>query len=349
MCEQRRWPTSHSLGRAVLLLALLVAAGPVDAADTGQVVLKNGSRILGEVKSMETGKLELSTISMGTIYVEWDKVIELTSPDYFEIELSTGERYYGTLNPAPGAMLGITLSGHTEAVAMLSVVRLRRLRASFWSRLDGSINLGASYTQSSGIGQGSLSANVGARRTKFEWSTDFATTVTTQTNQPDQTRASVSAGVNRLLPHRWFVIVSGKAEHNSEIGLKLRSSGAGGVGRYLRKSNRSMFSAGSGISVNQEVPTDGETTTNIEAFLGADYEFFTYDSPKTTIMVTFVLYPSLNVGGRVRTQTDITLNREIFADFTVGATLYDTYDSKPASEGAKKHDLGITLSIGWVF
>ena len=51
----------------------------------------------------------------------------------------------------------------------------------------------------------------------------------------------------------------------------------------------------------------------------------------------------------MRTDTDLNLKREIFTDFTVGATLYDTYDSKPASEGARKHDLGITLSIGWVF
>ena len=121
------------------------------------------------------------------------------------------------------------------------------------------------------------------------------------------------------------------------------------MGRYLLKTNRSLFSVGSGVSVNQEVPTDGETTTNVEAFVGANYEFFTYDTPKTTVTVTFVLYPSLNVGGRVRTDTDLNLKREIFTDFTVGATLYDTYDSKPASEGARKHDLGLTLSIGWVF
>jgi hypothetical protein len=342
-------PIGARLVLPLLLVSLLAFAVPVRAADTGLVVLKNGSRIAGEVKSLQMGKLEVSTISMGVVYVEWDKVIELTAPDYFEVELATGARYYGTLGPAAGAMLGVTLDGHTDALAMLAVVRLRRLKQSFWGRLDGSINLGASYTQSSGIGQASVSANVGARRQKFEWSAKGDSSVTVQPDEPEQTRATFSGAYNRLLPNRWFVLVSGKAEHNSEIGLQLRSAANGGAGRYLIQTNRSLFGAAGGISVNREIPVEGDSTTNTEAFVAASYEFFTYDTPKTSITVTFAVYPSLNVGGRVRTDADLSLKREIFADFTIGATLYDTYDSKPPTEGSKKHDLGFTLSVGWVF
>jgi hypothetical protein len=349
MCEQRRWPTSHSLGWAVLLVALLFAVGPADAADTGLVVLKNGDQIRGEVKGLQVGKLELSTTSMGTIYIEWDKVLALTAPEYFEVELSTGARYYGTLGPGPQATLDVTLDGRALSVDLLSIVRIRPIKQSFWSRLDGNVSLGASYTESSGIGQGSLSVSVGARRPKIEWSTKFDTTVTVQPDEPQQTRTMYNLGVNRLLPDRWFVIVTGRTEHNTDLGLQLRAAYGGGLGRYLRQSNRSLFSVAAGLTQNLEIPVDGDRTGNVEAFAGAKYSFFTYDTPKTNLTATFVIYPSLNVGGRFRTDTDVTLSREIISDFTVGLTLYDSFDNKPPGENGTKHDFGATLSIGWVF
>lgn len=122
-----------------------------------------------------------------------------------------------------------------------------------------------------------------------------------------------------------------------------------GLGRYLRQSNRSLFSVAAGLTQNLEIPVDGDRTTNVEAFAGAKYAFFTYDTPKTNLSATFVVYPSLSVGGRVRADTDITLSREIVSDFTVGLTLYDSFDNKPPGDSATKHDIGVTLSIGWVF
>jgi len=337
------------LTMAAALTALLVTPLPALAADTGVVVLKNGDHLRGEVKALQMGKLELSTSSMGTVYVEWDKVIELTAPEYFEVELSTGARHYGTLGPGPNATLGVSLDGRTTTLALLSVVRIRPIKQSFWSRLDGSINLGASYTQSSGVGQGSISASVGTRRPKFESTIRFDSTVTVQPDQPDQTRTVVTGGYNWLMPNRWIIISSGKAEHNSELGLRLRTAAAAGVGRYLVQTNRSLVGVAAGVSVNRESPIDGDETNNAEAFLAASYSFFTYDTPKTSVSASFIVYPSFNVGGRVRTDVDLSLKREIVSDFTVGLTLYDTYDNKPPTADARKHDVGITLSIGWVF
>lgn len=339
---------------APLLLALLLASGlicprPAAAADTGLVVLKNGDQIKGEVKGLRVGKLELSTISMGTIYIEWDKVLQLTAPEYFEVELTTGARHYGTLGPGPQATLGVTLGGQTEHVDLLSVVKIRPLKQSFWSRLDGSISLGASYTESSGVGQGSVSASVGTRRPKYEWDTEFDTTVTVQPNEPKKTRTVGSFGYNWLLQRRWFVMATGKAERNTDLGLALRTLGGGGVGRYILQTNRSLLGTVAGISVNREIPVDGDSTDNAEAFVGASYSFFTYDTPKTSLEAAFALFPSLNVGGRVRTDVDLSLQREVVRDFTVGVTLYDSYDSKPPGEQGTKHDFGFTLSIGWVF
>jgi hypothetical protein len=338
------------LARAALLAACLIAlARPAGAADTDAVVLRNGDRLHGEIKKLQYGRLELSTASMGTVYVEWDKVVELASPNFFEFETADGSRYYGSLEPSASGTLGVALEGTVTPIAVASVVRIRRIKESFWDRIDGSITLGASYTRSSEIGQGSMGVALRSRRPAYEFSTDFSTTVTVQPDQPDKSRTVFGASYIRLLRNRWFMLGTGKLESNTDLGLDLRSSAGAGAGRYFVQSNRSLLGAAAGLLVNRENPVDGDSTTNVEAFFGTSYEFFTYDTPKTSLNTTFLLYPSLSVGGRYRTDFSLALSREIVSDFTIGVTAYDSYDSKPPAGSSSTHDFGISLNIGWTF
>jgi hypothetical protein len=338
------------IARVVLLASCLAAAGrPAFAADTDLVVLRNGDRLHGELKALQYGRLELSTSSMGTVYVEWDKVAGLTSPRFFELELMDGSRYYGSLEPADAGTLGVALEGQVTPVEAARVVRIRLLKSSFWDRIDGSISLGASYTRSSEIGQGSLNFSVGTRRPAFELKADFSTTITVQPDQPDQSRATAGVSYLRLMRSRWFVPGTGRLERNTDLGLDLRSSVGGGLGRYLVQTNRSVLAAAGGLVLNRENPVDGDSTTNVEALLTTTYEFFTYDTPKTDIEMQFLLFPSLNVSGRYRTEFSLTLSREVVRDFTVGVTGYDSYDNKPPAGSSSTHDFGISLNIGWTF
>jgi hypothetical protein len=334
---------------ALLALCVLAAGRPVLAADTDLVVLKNGDRMHGEIKGMEYGRLQFSTTTMSTVYVEWDKVAGLLSPRFFEFELMDGSRYYGSLEPADAGALGVAFEGQVTPLDVARVVRIRRIKSSFWDRLDGSISLGASYARSSEIGQGSLSVSVGTRRPAFEFRTDFSTTITIQPDQPDQSRTTGGVSYRRLLRNRWFVPGTGRLERNTDLGLDLRSSAGGGIGRNLVQTNRSVLGASGGLVLNRENPVDGDSTTNVEVFVGGTYEFFTYDTPKTNLDTSFVLYPSLNVSGRYRTDFNLTLSREIVKDFTVGATAYDSYDNKPPGGSSSTHDFGFSLNIGWTF
>jgi hypothetical protein len=342
--------TVSAIARVALVVCCVLAAGrPVLAADTDLVVLKNGDRMHGEIKGLEYGRLQFSTTTMSTVYVEWDKVAGLLSPRFFEFELMDGSRYYGSLEPADAGALGVAFEGQITALDAARVVRIRRIKSSFWDRLDGSISLGASYAKSSEIGQGSLSVSVGTRRPAFELRTDFSTTITVQPDQPDQSRTTGGVSYRRLLRNRWFVPGTGRLERNTDLGLDLRSSAGGGIGRNLVQTNRSVLGASGGLVLNRENPVDGDSTTNVEVFVGGTYEFFTYDTPKTNLDTSFVLYPSLNVSGRYRTDFNLTLSREIVKDFTVGATAYDSYDNKPPGGSSSTHDFGFSLNIGWTF
>jgi len=334
---------------ALVVCCVLAVTRPAAAADTDLVVLKNGDRMHGEIKGMQYGRLQFSTTTMSTVYVEWDKVAGLVSPWFFEFQLMDGSRYYGSLDPADAGTLGVALEGQMTSLDVARVVRIRRIKSSFWDRIRGSISLGASYTRSSDIGQGSLSVSVGTRRPAFELKTDFSTTITVQPDQPDQSRTVGGVSYLKMMRNRWFVPGTGKLERNTDLGLDLRSSVGGGIGRYFLQTNRSLLSASGGLVLNRENPVDGESTTNVEAFVATTYEFFTYDTPKTDIDMRFVLYPSLNVSGRYRTEFSLTLSREIVRDFTAGVTAYDSYDSKPPAGSSSTHDFGISLNIGWTF
>ncbi len=63
-----------------LVVCLSLASARADAAYTDTVVLKNGDRIRGEVKSLQQGKLEFKTDTMSTVYIKWDRVAEITAP-----------------------------------------------------------------------------------------------------------------------------------------------------------------------------------------------------------------------------------------------------------------------------
>ena len=333
------------------VVAIVVAVPCVArAADTDTVVLRNGDRLSGEVKSLDKGLLTLSTISMSTIYVEWDKVAQLTAIGAFDFELADGRRYVARLTAAPSGKLGLVLeNGQNVVLDVYSVVRMRPLKDVWWRRLNGDISLGASYTQSSGIGQGTLSSNVRFRRPAFEVSTSFDETVSVENKQVNSSRTSFRGSYLQLLPDRWFLPGIGRLERNPDLGYNLRTSLGGGVGRYLVQSIRGSLGVGGGVGYSRELPVDGDGFNSVEAFIAATGSFYRYDSPKTNLTVSAVGFPSLTEGGRFRFDLNSSLTHELIRDFTVGLTIYDSYDNRPHGEGALKNDVGLSLTLGWTF
>ena len=88
--------------------------------------------------------------------------------------------------------------------------------------------------------------------------------------------------------------------------------------------------------------------TSVEALFTTDYEFFTYDTPKTTLTTSLTIFPSLTESGRVRSNLDFALRRELIEDLFVEISIYDSYDSKPPENG-EKNDYGIVTGLGYTF
>jgi hypothetical protein len=340
------------MARASLLLAVLVVALPAFARGekVDVVDMRNGDHVTCEIKELDRGRLRVKTDGMGTVYLEWDKVVRVSSTRLFEVQLTTGETLYGSLVPA-GADGRVTVAAGTgpSEVALERIVRVLPQRSRFWGRFDGSLDLGGSYTQANSLLQltPSFSTTYGGRA--FLASFDFSGNWTHQEGRDDATRLTGTLSYMRIHAARWVGFGRGTVERNTELGLSLRGLVAGGVGRFLVLSSHSRFALGAGLSANRERPFEGDSASNLEGLLTAQWQIFTYSFPKTSLAFSFSFFPGLSDWGRVRGDVDLQLRREIIRDFTVGLRVYDSFDSRPATEGAANNDWGATLSLGWTF
>jgi len=342
----------HAASRVIALLSLGLLGTPAYAAKTDVVVLKNGDHLTCEVQRLERGRLQVKTDDMGTVEIEWDKVASVTATAPFDVDDLRGHRYMGSLSPAPGAGMGqlvIAWGGHTESVDLLNVVRIRRLDTTFWGRLAGSLDVGASYTSATSLFKLDVAGNLAVERPGHQLALDASSTITSQPGIEDTRRSNLALAYSRRFEDRWVALAQARLEQNRELGFDLRSSAAGGGGRYLAQSGRDQLLAGLGLSVNRERPTEGESTTNLEAMVVLSYDRFSYDFPKVDVTMAMVGFASLTEGGRYRVELDARLKRELVKDFYATLRGYESYDSRPATEGAPTSDYGITFALGWSF
>jgi hypothetical protein len=348
----------HRLVRPARFLPLLatavVAAGapaaPVWAAKTDVVVLRNGDKLTGEVSDLDRGQLTFKTDDIGTLAIEWDKVKSVTASATFEVADLDGAQHYGSLRPGAGeGELEIVSPGAVTTLQLVRIVKIQRLGATLWQRLDGSIDAGVSYTSSSELLKIDLSARVVLTRPGYRIGLDGSSTMTRQPDVDDTRRNNLTASYGRRFPERWVAFAQTQVEQNRELGFDVRGSISAGGGRYLVQGSRQELLAGLGLRVNREKPLEGETATTTEAALSLVFDRFSWDFPKLDVYMALSGFASLSDWGRTRLEADARLKREILHDFSVSIRVYESYDSDPPTEGAQRNDYGVTFGLGWTF
>jgi uncharacterized protein DUF481 len=343
------------LGRRLLLAALLLAsasAGSTAAAapKVDVVVLRNGSRIVGEIRSMSKSRLELKTDDMGTLQIEWDNIVSLTAPEFFEVEHMNGGLYFGALAPSTKAdTVTIVADWGADQLPLSQIARIQLVKSGFWDKFRGSLDAGAGYTSATELLQLDLDAQLRYTRPRFEAFAQADAVVTQQPKADDTQRSSLTLGYARIWPNRHRVFAQGSLEQNRELGFDLRSSLLGGWAYALARDRRNQLIGGAGLAVNREKPVEGESTTNLEAAFGLDYANFAYDFPNTDVQLTAFGFLGLNHWGRFRLEASASLRRELVSDFFFGLKGYESYDSEPPTAGSKKNDWGLSLSLGYSF
>jgi Protein of unknown function, DUF481 len=343
-CFRRRRPALT----VVLLAALLGGgAGPAFAQKTDVIKMANGDRVTCEIKRLDRGILTAKTDSWGTIDIEWPEVAFVESPVRFDIQLQSGERLTGSLGRG-GANGRVVIDG--REVAILSAITITPLRESYWAQLDGGLDVGYSYASAGDSNQWSLSGDVRHHREATDFRLSADSLFSSKSGAEDTSRHALGAEWTRYVATNWGVAILGQAQRNEELSLKFRAQVGAGVVHRLVQSNSTLFAAFAGGLFNREVFTDDTPSTDSwELILGTQFQYFLFNTPKTRVTIALSLFPNLSTRGRVRSELNASLRREIVKDLTVSLSVLDSYDSDPPSADARRHDLAVVTSVGWTF
>ena len=214
------------------IVAILSCAVPAAAAaKVDVVVLKNGTRVVGEVRSMSKSSLKLKTDDMGTLQIEWDNITELTAPEFFEVESMDGGLHFGSLRPGPGeGALEIVAASGNQRLALREVARIQLVKAGFWEKFKGSVDVGAGYTSATELLQPNFDGELRYTRPRFEASVEADAVLTKQPEVEDTQRGSLTLGYTRIFPNRHRAFTQAMFEQNRELGLRPAQQRGGGLG-----------------------------------------------------------------------------------------------------------------------
>jgi Protein of unknown function, DUF481 len=331
------------------LVILLAAATPALAARTDIIVLRNGDHITCEIVQMRQGKLQAKTDDAGTLSIEWDKIVSITTADQYEVLMRDGSNFLGRFRPGPPGSLELVAGAGVAPVVMADIASFTRIKAGFFQRIDGSFDLGGSYTKSSGVAELFLDSDATYRRPRYAYTVSFATNVTQQPEVDDTSRYALTASYTRYRGARWFASAATYFEGNRELGFTFRGTGAMSIGRYLAQRSHVEWLLAGGFAAGAEQPVDRSTVTNVDTLIASTLSVFAYDYPSTRLDATLLVFPSLDDPGRVRVNANGKVKRELFKDFYVSLTAYDAFDNRPKAATAAQSDFGVSLSFGWTF
>jgi putative salt-induced outer membrane protein YdiY len=326
---------------------------------TDVVVLVNGDSVTGEVKSLEFGSLKYKTDSMGTVEIDWEDILSISSNQALQIEISNGTRYFGNLGPASQIYNIAVESGElAQELSMSNVIRMTPIETDerFVGRLEGSASFGFNTDKASDVMSSNLTANIRYRTLEYLVGFSLNSTITNQETvsigdrrNAETTQAqSLDLNYQRFRDNRWYTDWFTTLEKNDELGINSRFSLGGGLGRYIVQTNKNQLSVLAGLVATRESFVGEESsTTNAEGKISISYLRRSL-KPSSDITLTANVFPLLEDLSSFRAESNLSFRREFIEDLFFDISIRYSYQSDP-TEGAEKDDYGVVTSLGYSF
>jgi putative salt-induced outer membrane protein YdiY len=322
-------------------LAFVLGMSAVDAAE---VYLKDGSVVIGTIKSFANGEeLDVDTEHMDVVTIDWDAIDEIRGTQTVDVELYDGRRIMGriVLNED-----GLSVIGEdTQILQLAEVFAIDEVNDTFWESLDVYTDLGMNIIRGNNqVTQVSFGGGVGYNARNYEVSIDGTTIINEQTDAQDTRRVTLSGLYTHKLGNNWTGNGLLQFESDDQQGLNGRSLLGGALGKRIYNRRGMRLQLFGGLALNRE-DFEGEPKADTpEGLLGAAYRLRA--ARGIDFDASLFVFPNLETSGRVRTQFDSSLSIDLFADFDFKLTFYDRYDSDPPI-GNETNDYGLTVGLSW--
>jgi hypothetical protein len=351
--------TRHAVTiRAIVFSSTLLFSLPLIAQKNDVLVMKNGDRFTCEIKGLSAGVLSVSLDYVdGTISVQWSRVAHLESKRLFLVKTESGIVYTGKIsttgesNDPPIKIELAETTGKEVEVPQQKIINLNQTSEGFWHRFDGAINTGSLYSKGNQSFQYNVSSQVAYNRERWSSHANFNSSIASNSGSATSTRNQIDLTSMRLLRwNNWFYAVNASFLQSSVQEISLQTTLNGGVGRYIKNTNRASISVLGGLgwqNVNYTQNAAGQGAQNIAVgFVSTDVKFFKFK--KTNLDVSASLIPALTDAGRVHFNTNAVYYIKIIGDIDCNFSFYGSWDSKPPSTFPKS-DYGTSSGLSWTF
>jgi hypothetical protein len=342
--------------RVTILSAVLLVAAPLAARPKLDViVMANGDRMTGEIKSLNGGVLRVDLDYVdGAVSLQWMKVARVESPQLFIVQTQDGASYTGTLFTSPDEANKIQVADLMQSAVKIEqsrIVRLEETAERFLNRLDGEISLGLIYSKGNKSTQNTVGAEVEYRRERWGASAAFNSNLASNSGSNVSTRNQLDLTSSRLLPWKnYFYGGIGSFLQSSVQDIHLQTTLGGGIGRYFKNTNRARISVLGGLawqSANYTQSTPAIPSQQTAAGLvAADVRLFIFK--KTNLSVRTLLVPSLSENGRVRFNTNASYYLKLFKNLSWNLSFYGNWDTRPPANFSSS-DYGYSVGMKWTF
>jgi hypothetical protein len=345
--------------RAIILGCILLCTAPMSAQDnTDVIVMKNGDRFTCEITGLSGGVLSVKLNYVdGTIAVQWSQVAHLESNRLFLVKTESGAVYTGrvsttgTSNDPPIEIKIIEAPGKDVEVAQRKIIKLSQTSESFWHRFDGALNTGFLYSKGNESVQYNLSSQVAYTRERWSSQLNFNSSLASNSDSNLSTRNQTDINISRLLRwNNWFYAGTASFLQSSVQEINLQTTLGGGIGRYLKNTNRASIAVIGGLgwqNVNYGQNTVDQRIQNTSVgFVATEIKVFKFK--KTNLDISASLIPAISDAGRVHFNTNAVYYIKLANDLSWNFSFYGSWDTRPPA-AFPKSDYGTSSGLSWTF
>lgn len=340
-----------------LLLVFCLATRSAEAQVFDEVMVKDGSHIIGDIIQMTDGTLTMKTIFGGEVKIEWKEVTSIKTVKSLPFVLSDGSRIQGRAEGGDGGRLRLQgdMMDAASTVDLSSVTAInpppRRP-----IRFKGNFSIGAS------IADGNTRTKAFSLLGEFEARSEKQRLTLRGVYNYSEDSGDVTAQYGRgsikydyFITKRIYAFANALFEHDGEQDLSLRTALSAGPGWQII--DQGDFEAdwvkGLELSVEAGIAYYNEDykRTPDDAYAAARWAA-KLDWPFVPDKVTFFHhqegYPGLENAEDIYILTETGLRFTIFSNFTATAQVNWRWDNTPQA-GELRSDTLYLFSLGWGF
>lgn len=335
----------------------LVVVSPAYARTAKDVItMKNGDRMTCEIKGLDHGVLSVSLDYVdGKLSVQWSKVAHLESTQQFIVTTQDGSVRSGTLHTtedASGRPMHLRVGEEREATVLdaAQIVEIDQTSESFLRRFNGMINFGISYSKGNDATQYNFGASANYLRERWAAQAAFNSNLSSNSGSATSTRQQLNlSGYHLTRWDNYFYDGLVGFLQSSVQEISLQTSVGGGIGRFLKNTNRTTLTVVGGLAWQKTnyqqsslAPSENATT----ALLATQLKIFRFK--KTTFDISAEFFPVLSEPGRVRFNTNASYYLKLFSNLWWNVSFYGNLDNRPPHHFPGS-DYGTSSGLKWTF